>query len=124
MTRFAGHKFTLTPSHWATNLRWELRGPDGGVHFHVSIPRNPEYSVSAGLEIHRCAPAEYQVGSAPHHIDCPVTGGRCWHDGTSLYAIETLWPRFEFYYRGSDHDAAFRDLEHEYNSRFDGEDAQ
>lgn len=119
MSRFAGHKYTFTPSAWGSdNHKWELRGPDGGVHFNASIQRDAKYPPSAGLEIHRCAPADYQKGQAPHHIDCPVTGGRCWHDGTSLYASETLWPMFSVWLQFGDHASVFRSLEIEYDDRF------
>ena len=119
MARFAGHKYTMIPAAWGTTRhRWELRGPDGGIHFHVGISRDAKYPPTAGLEIHRCAPPDYQRGEAPHHVDCPVTGGRCWHDGTSLYASETLWPMFEVWLRSGDHESIFRALESEYDSRF------
>lgn len=119
MAKFAGHKYTMTVSPWGTKEhRWELRGPQGGVHFHIGISRDMKYSPTAGLEIHRCEPADYQRGEAPHHINCPVTGGRCWHDGTSLYATETLWPMFEVWLKHGDHEAIFRSLEGEYNDRF------
>lgn len=119
MSRFAGHKYTFTPSEWNSDYhRWELRGPEGGVHFYASISKNKEFSPACGLEIHRCTPQRYQHGSAPHHINCPVTGGRCWHDGTSLYASETLWPRFENWLREGNHRSIFLTLEMEYDNRF------
>lgn len=119
MARFAGHKYTFTVTSWnADHHRWELRGPEGGVHFHATISKTSEHPPACGLEIHRCAPAPYQQGQAPHHIDCPVTGGRCWHDGTSLYASETLWPMFEGWLHLGDHAAVFSALEREYDNRF------
>ena len=118
MSRFSGHKDTVTPSRWSSDHRWELRGPEGGIHFHVSISKSGDYPPGCGLEVHRCAPAHSQRGEAPHHIDCPVTGGRCWHDGTSLYASETLWPMFEQWLREGDHASIFRALEGEYNGHF------
>lgn len=119
MSRFAGHKYTFTPGQWGNDHHcWELRGPDGGIHFHASIPKDGDYPPGCGLEVHRCTPAPYQQGDAPHHLDCPVTGGRCWHDGTSLYASETLWPMFEGWLRLGDHASIFRALEVEYDNRF------
>lgn len=119
MSRFAGHKYTFTPARWGSDYHcWELRGPEGGVHFHASIPKSGDYPPACGLEIHRCAPSPYQQGGAPHHINCPITGGRCWHDGTSLYASETLWPMIEGWLRLGDHTSIFRTLEGEYNDRF------
>ena len=124
MSRFAGHKYTFTPSQWGSDRHyWELRGPDGGIHFHAVTYWDGGHSPACGLEIHRCAPASYQQGTAPHHIDCPVTGGRCWHDGTSLYASETLWPMFEGWLRLGDHASIFRSLEMEYDNRFQEDDA-
>ena len=123
MSRFAGHKYTFTSSEWnSDHHQWELRGPEGGIHFHAAIHKTSEYPPSCGLEIHRCTPAHYQQGGAPHHINCPITGGRCWHDGTSLYATETLWPMFEGWLRLGDHAAIFRTLEGEYDNRFSDND--
>ena len=123
MSRFNGHKYTFTPSQWDSERHyWELRGPEGGIQFIAGIHKTSKYPPSCALEVHRCSPAPYQQGAAPHHIDCPVTGGRCWHDGTSLYASETLWPTFEQWLREGDHAAIFRTLELEYDSRFHTED--
>ena len=120
MSRFNGHKYTFTPSEWGDEHQWELRGPEGGIQFTATIYHRP----ACGLEIHRCTPAPHQQGEAPHHINCPITGGRCWHDGTGLYASETLWPTFEQRLREGDHAAIFRTLEQEYDSRFHtGDDA-
>ena len=124
MSRFAGHKYTFTPSEWNSDQHaWEFRGPEGGIHFRATISKTSEHPPVCGLEIHRCAPAPYQQGQAPHHIDCPVTGGRCWHDGTSLYASETLWPMFEGWLRLGDHASIFRSLEMEYDNRFQEDNA-
>lgn len=63
-----------------------------------------------GLELHSIYP---KGDDAPDHIDCPLTGGRCWHDGTSLYASETLWPHIQPYLRDGDHETIFKILERE-----------
>ena len=120
--RYRHHKYTWSKPFNAVYHDWSLTCADGGLNFHVSIY---EDSPSCGLKIHRTAPADYQRGEAPHHLDCPVTGGRCWHErertqrtsssrnGTSLYARETLWPLIEGWLRTGDHEAIFRCLEAE-----------
>jgi hypothetical protein len=117
MSRYRHHKYTWSKPFGFTRHWWELVGPDGAIHFHVSISES--YSPSCGLEIHRTTPADYQCGEAPSHVDCPLTWGRCWHDGTSLYASEELWPMIESMLRAGDHPAIFRLLEGEADRRFE-----
>jgi hypothetical protein len=76
------------------------------------------YDPSCGLEFHHAARARYRCDEAPDHIKCPLIGEPCWHDGTSLYASETIWPRIEPILRSGDHEAVFRILEYEYDSHF------
>lgn len=123
MYRFNGHRYEYRVAPWGNvTHHWELRGPEGGIHFHAIVSPTSAYGPSCGLEVHRCEPADYQKGDAPHHINCPVTGGRCWHDGTSLYATETLWPMFESWLKNGDHPMIFLRLEIEYDNHFSRED--
>jgi hypothetical protein len=73
---------------------WLIHGPLGSVHFHFS--HNPEheakYGPSAGLEIHYRTPPPYMKDRAPQHPQCQILHAPCWHDGTSLYATEKLYP--------------------------------
>ena len=117
MTKFKHHKYVYTFPFGSHSHRWEVIGPDGAMHFHVSVrTEEPHPFESAGLETHSRTPL-YEP-SAPDHIDCPLTGGPCWHDGTSLYATETLWPRIKVYLAGGAHSKVFRILEREYDERF------
>lgn len=118
MPRFRHHKYTWTKPFGSARHCWELVGPMGGVHFHVSITEG--YGPSAGLEFHHAASSGYRCDEAPDHINCPVIGQPCWHDGTSLYASETLWPMIEPMLRSGDHETIFRVLEGEYDERFKG----
>jgi hypothetical protein len=108
MREFNGHLYKWSKPFGSVNHHWELRSAHGGVHFHVTL--SEKYAACAGLELHSVYP---RGTDAPDHIDCPVTGGRCWHDGTSLYATETLWPMVETYLKGGNHEAIFRMLEEE-----------
>jgi hypothetical protein len=98
----------------------------GALHLHVSIYK--ETDPSCGLEYHHTARAlqmpkfSYLANAAPGHLNCPMTGGQCWHDGTSLYAREHLWPLAEFHLRNGDHDSIFRMLEREYEDHFEPDD--
>lgn len=106
--KFNGHRYEYTSNFGYPHHRWELRSAHGAVHFHVTLV--PNHTTTAGLELHRI----YPLGDdAPDHVNCPLTGGRCWHDGTSLYATETLWPVIEPLLREGRHEDIFRLLEHE-----------
>lgn len=94
---------------------WSLIGPTMAVNFHVTQVNG--YSDSAGLEFHYFNPPTYMKSDPPSHVDCPLTGGRCWHDGTSLYATETLWPMIFPMMRSGDHDAIFAILSTEMEKR-------
>jgi len=74
---------------------WSLAGFHGGVHLHIHGYRtspDEEYRWSGGVEAHRKSPPDYS--EPPSHADCWLTGGLCWHDGTSLWATEHWIPRF------------------------------
>jgi hypothetical protein len=99
--------------------QWEVIGPDGGIHLHVSIG-DPQYGgPSCGLEFHRAAWSSRKPhGDAPSQTKCWLIGGPCWHDGTSMYASERIWPLVEGMLKDGDHEAIFRVLEREYDNHF------
>lgn len=48
-----------------------------------------------GVETHSAVPFKYSSDKeTPDHSDCRLIG-RCWHDGTSLYAREYVIPLFQ-----------------------------
>lgn len=108
---FKHHKYTWSRPWGDVRHWWEIVCGDGAIHFHVSI--NEKYGTTAGLEFHHLT-----GDGAPDHIDCPLTGGRCWHDGTSLYAMESIWPQVEPMLRQGDHDGIFKLLEFEAKRHF------
>jgi hypothetical protein len=110
------HKYTWSKPFTNVRHEWSLIGRHAGISFHVSP--SAEYGDSAGLEIHYFSPPEYMDSQPPSHTECAYTGGRCWHDGTSLYAMEILWPMIQPMLKAGDHEVIFRVLEGEYNSRF------
>lgn len=74
-------------------------GRHGAIHFHVTeygeetrraSPTMPEFT--AGLEVHYRQPPDYMSEQPPSHDECWAIKCPCWHDGTSLYAEETLLP--------------------------------
>lgn len=71
--------------------RYCVLGSRMAVDFHFS-----EYAgdVSAGLEMHYSERPSYLGAQEPFSEACWLTGGRCWGDGTSLYATEYLYPLF------------------------------
>ena len=114
--KFRHHKYTWSKPFTSISHRWELVGPNGAVHFNASVTEG--HPVSAGLEFHHFEAPVHRADDAPDHRNCPMTGGRCWHDGTSLYASETLWPEIEGYLRFGDHQMVFTILEHEFKKHF------
>jgi hypothetical protein len=112
--RYNHHKYTWTNLFGSVQHDWRFSGLKGGLNFHASV--GPGRNPSCGLEFHSTTPL--REDTAPDHLNCPVTGGRCWHDGTSLYATEHCWPIIESYLRSGSHDLIFKFLEHEADSRF------
>lgn len=117
--KFRHHLYKWSKPFDSVQHHWEFVGPEGGIHFHVSVYKAND--PSCGLEFHHTARSGYYrcAEAAPDHIACPLLGEPCWHDGTSLYAIETIWPMVEPMLRSSDHEAIFRLLEGEYSRHFD-----
>lgn len=104
---FKGHTYTWCKPFTRIRHQWELRSAHGGITFWAM---DISVSPTCGLELHSI----YQQGeNPPDHINCPVTGGRCWHDGTSMYATDALWPLIEPYLKDGDHETIFRILERE-----------
>ncbi len=114
--RYGHQKYTWEKPFGSVRHMWQIVGPKGGVHFTANITE--KYEPSCGLEIHYSEAPDYMRDQAPSQTNCWLIGGRCWHDGTSLYASETLWPMIEPMLRSRDHDAIFRLLEHEADMRF------
>lgn len=104
--QYRHHKYIWSKPFGNERHHWELVGANGALHFHATY--YADHQTSCGLEVHRI-----EGDGAPHHINCPLTGGRCWHDGTSLYAEEELWPLIKEYLKTGDHETIFRILEGE-----------
>ena len=123
MTRYSHHKYEWSkPWHSASHM-WAFVGPRGGLHF---IARESSEMVngaladeSACLEIHYSRGFQPDKDAAPSQCHCWLTTEPCWHEGTSLYATETLWPRIKPLLRSGDHDAVFRILGREADRYFD-----
>lgn len=115
--KFTDHKYArLKPFGTVKNV-WSFRGPEGGVTFHASTTNG--YGTTCGLEFHVASWSSFRdKESPPDHVNCEIVGGPCWHDGTSLYATENLWPIIEPLLDEGDHDGIFRILEREYERRF------
>jgi hypothetical protein len=106
MADFRHHKYTWSKPLGSVHHRWELVCAQGAIHFSASLTQG--YGTTAGLEFHHLTGE-----GAPDHVNCPLTGGRCWHDGTSLYAMESLWPQIEPMLQHGDHGGIFSILEWE-----------
>lgn len=124
--KFGHHKYTFTMRPWDKpgkglgQHRWQVVGPEGGVEFTATFFKEHE-EPSCGLEFHHGPSAQetFFPGQAPHHLRCHLLEGPCWHEGTSLYASETLWPMVTVWLSNGDHEQVFSLLEHEYGQRFE-----
>lgn len=117
--KYRHHKYTYSRPFLSPRHDWSLVGPQGAINFWMSIYQDEhKLSENGGLETHYFTPPGYMINDAPSHFDCPYAGGRCWHDGTSLYASETLWPMIKPMLKMGDHDSIFRLLEGEANRIF------
>lgn len=114
-------KYTYEPSFGYPRHVWTVIGRHGAIHFHVTDmgeENGKKYGdrYSGGLEVHYRSPPEYMSDNAPSQDECWLIGCPCWHDGTSLYASETVIP---FWLAApNDHERMFQFLIRDYESRF------
>lgn len=108
-----GFKRITTVDDYET--RWMLVGPRGAVDFHCSHASDRyTFGRIGGIEEHHRTPPSYMREEQPSHEHCWILGGKCWHDGSSLYASEVLIPLLE-----RDGEAAiWKQLDCEYRKRF------
>lgn len=106
---------------------WTVVARHGAMHFHASdcgeehakkFGRDNRFS--GGLEIHYRTPPDYMANDAPSQDKCWLIGCPCWHDGTSLYASETIIPFWLV--APNDHERMFTFLIREYEERFNAKD--
>ena len=105
------HRIVELPS----GKRYCVVGPDMGIDFHFSNT-DPVWGPSAGLEMHYITRPSYLKDQEPFSENCWLTGGRCWGDGTSLYATEWLYP-LAVHKRGSEVEIDWSVLEAEWHRR-------
>lgn len=114
--KYKHHKYTWSKPFSSVQHRWELVGPMGGIHFHVSVTDG--YDPSCGLEFHHTRACGLRTHEAPDNLRCRLTGEPCWHEGTSVYASGQIWPFAEPYLRTGAHETIFRRLEREADEHF------
>jgi len=100
---------------------YSVLGALGGLSFHVTDRGEKEAEeafgrYSGGLEAHYRTPPDYMSERPPSHDECWLLCAPCWHDGTSLYASETIIPYWLT--APDDHVRMFKFLEQEANERF------
>lgn len=102
------YQYRMFPQFGSVKHYYEIVGERGAIHFHVTEHEDHKFTgqYSAGLECHYRFCPSWKKGHAPDHDDCPLLHGICWHDGTSLYAQETLLHFFD----GKDHVSMFARL--------------
>lgn len=80
-------------NEWGASF--EVIGAKGAAHYHVSkYEMEGKVSYSSGLEFHYRTPPDYMKDKPPSHDECYLLKAPCWHDGTSLYAMERYEPLF------------------------------
>ena len=98
-------------------IEWCVTGDYGSLSFwFTEYPKNYEFAHGeigyGGVENHyneKSRPV-WQCTDTPSHDNCHCNNGKCWHDGTSLWASEfwipcilpagddAIWQRLEQYY--------------------------
>jgi hypothetical protein len=117
--KFNNKKYTYSKPFGSPRHNWEIVGAKAAIHFSVcTYEERHNLFPACVLEFHYFSPPDYMKDNAPSHVDCKLAGGKCWHDGTSLYAFETLWPLVQPYLKHGEHEAIFRILEMEYENKF------
>lgn len=109
--------------------QWERRyiveGAAGAVEFWCRtspLAAGEDRDVYGGFEVHRPAPYGGDDGP-PDHGRCSALSERaCWHTGSSLYASETLIPRWMM--APEDHESVFIGLVGDYRRTFASETEQ
>ena len=116
-------EMTIRLRHGQWERRYVVEGAAGAVEFWCrTSPAAVGYSdVYGGFEVHRPAPYEGDDGP-PDHGRCSALSERaCWHTGSSLYASDTLIPRWKM--APEDHESVFLGLVGDYRRTFDKEPA-
>src|SRR5690349_13442296 len=87
-----------------------LKGPLGGVHFHMRLFHSARNSL-AGFEIHSPKPIYGEAGKPPDNEKCWLIEGQCYHDGSSSIGSamveqiqsgateQEIWERLEAFYK-------------------------
>jgi len=91
---------------------WCVTGEYGSLCFWVTAYKDSHYG---GVESHynEKSRPEYLSEKDPSHDDCHANGGKCWHDGTSLWASEYWIP----YILPQGNDGIWRTLQNYYDER-------
>jgi len=111
-------EYKYSKTAWGADSHiWTLIGKRGGVHFWTRSYSDSEgfEQWSGGVEIHTKEPY-YQGEDAPHHTNCWLLQGPCWHDGSSLLASETYIPAW--LKDPHNHEAVFQRLSGLYHDKF------
>jgi len=101
--------------------RWIVVNKLGAIDFHCTntdLEIVAKFGRSGGVEIHRSLPDDYQNPDQPDHLDCWILGGKCWHDGSSLWASEHWIPMLE----SNGEEAVWQALYAEHKRQFGSED--
>jgi hypothetical protein len=97
--------------------RWIVVGEHGAIDFHCSHADSEfacKYGRTGGIEYHHRAPASYMRSDySCVHDHCWILDGKCWHDGTSLWASEHWIPLLE----SSGEAAIWAELERTYSRK-------
>lgn len=115
-TKYRHHKYTWSRPVGSIRHSWQLLGPLGGLELNVGLIGGD--SPTCGVEYHHTEACGHNTHYAPDHIDCKLTGGRCWHEGSSLYASETIWSVVSGYLLSGNHGAIFAYLDGIADERF------
>lgn len=114
MARFKS-KYTYSKDAYKGNHVWTVVSGQGAVHLHISdygqdyAEKYDRDRYTGGIEMHYRNPPSYMKDDAPSQDECWILKCPCWHDGSSLQAVETWIPRWVN--DKNDHDGILASLE-------------
>lgn len=97
---------------------YQIVGRHGGVHLHISHWGDNPDDYTAGLEYHYRVPPDYMATKPPSHNQCFLLESPCWHDGTSMYAMDHYLPMHR---SGNCKESIFLSMVNDANRAFSGQ---
>lgn len=73
-------------------IEWAVSSEYGSLSFWADPTSVGGDNYYGGVESHYNEKSKPEYRTDPDHVECQINGGKCWHDGTSLWASEYWIP--------------------------------